>query len=76
MDVSKEKEIQKTEVLVMGTQQMWAKISMSSIIINGVRVPVLDEPVGNLSAVFNPNMNMSAHVPEVIKSANCHIRNI
>ena len=76
MDVSKEKEIQTTELLVMGTQQMWAKISIPSIIINGVIVPVLDEQVGNLGAVFNPNMNMSAHVSEVIKCANCHIRNI
>ena len=33
-------------------------------------VPFLDKPVGNLGAVFDPNMNISAHVSIVIKSAN------
>ena len=46
---------------------MRAKISIPSITINGVIVPVLNEPVGNLGAVFDPNMN---------KSANYHLRNI
>ena len=41
-----------------------------------VIVPVPNEPVGNLGAVFDPNMNMSAHVSKVIKSANYHLRNI
>ena len=66
----------KTEVLVMGTPQMRAKISIPSITVNGVIVPVLNEPVGNLGAVFDPNMNMSAHVSKGIKSANYHLRNI
>ena len=65
----------KTEVLVMGTPQMRAKISIPSTV-NGVIVPVLNEPVGNLGAVFDANMNMSAHVSKVIKSANYHLRNI
>ena len=30
------------------------------ITVNGVIVPVLNEPVGNLGAVFDPKMNMSA----------------
>ena len=30
----------------------------------------------NLGAVFDPNMNMSAHVSKVIKSSNYHLRNI
>ena len=63
----------KTEVLVMGTPQMRAKISIPSITVNGVIVPVLNEPVGNLGAVFDPNMNMSAHVSKGIKSANYHL---
>ena len=46
----------KTEVLVMGTPQMRAKISIPSITINGVIVPVLNEPVGNQGAVFDPNI--------------------
>ena len=60
----------------MGTPQMRAKISIPSITVNGVIVPVLNEPVGNLGAVFDPNMNMSGHVSKVIKSANYHLRNI
>ena len=66
----------KTEVLGMVTPQMRAIISIPSITVNGVIAPVLNEPVGNLGAVFDPNMNMSAHVPKVIKSANYHLRNI
>ena len=68
----------KTEVLVMGNPQMRAKISIPSITVNGVIVPVLNEPVGNLGAVFDPNVNtsMSAHVSKNIKSANYHLRNI
>ena len=60
----------------MGTPQMRAKISNPSFTVNGVIVPVLDEPVGNLATVFDPNMNMSAHVSKVIKSADYHLRNI
>ena len=60
----------------MGTTQMRAKISIPSITVNGVIVPVLNDPVGNLIAVFDPTMNMSAHVSKVIKSANYHLRNI
>ena len=33
-----------------------------SITINGVTVSFLNEPVGNLGVVFNPNMNISAHL--------------
>ena len=53
-----------------------AKISIFGIIVNGVIGPVLNEPVGNLVSVFNSNMNMLAHVPKVIKSANYYLRNI
>ena len=47
----------KTEVLVMGTPQMRAKISFLNITLNGVIEPVLNEPVGNLGAIFDLNMN-------------------
>ena len=57
----------------MGTPQMRAKIFIPSITVNGVIVQVLNEPVGNLGAVFDLNMNMSAHVSKVIKSANYHL---
>ena len=72
MDVSDNLELNadKTEVLVMGTLQTWTKISIRS----GVIVPVLIEPVGNLGAVFDPNMNMWAHLSKSIKFANYHLR--
>ena len=62
----------KTEVLVMGTPQMQAKISIPSITVNGVIVPVLNEPVGILGAVFDPNKNMSAHVSNVCIKPGSH----
>ena len=43
---------------------------------NGEIVKILSEPIGNLGAVFDPSMNMSAHVSKVVKSANYHLRNI
>ena len=60
----------------MGIPQMLAKISIPCITIDGVIVPVLNESVGNLGAVFDTNMNMSGHVSKVIKTANYHLRNI
>ena len=66
----------KTEVLVMGTPQMRAKISIPSITLNGLIVPVLNRQVGNLGAVFDPNMKVPAHVSKVIKSANYHFMKI
>ena len=39
----------------MGTPQMQAKISIPSITVNGVIVPVLIESVAHLGAVFDPN---------------------
>ena len=46
----------------MGTPQMRAKYYILCITLNGVIVPVRYEQVGNLDAVFDPNMNMSDHV--------------
>ena len=60
----------------MGTPQTRAKISIPSITVNGVIVPVLNGPVGNLGAVCDPNMNMSAYVSKVIKPAYYHLRKI
>ena len=34
------------------------------------------EPVGNIGAVFDSNMNMSAPVSKIIRTANFHLRNI
>ena len=47
-----------------------------SITVNGVIISVLNEPVGNLSVVFDPYMSMPAHVSKVIKTANDHLSNI
>ena len=66
----------KTEVLVLGTPRQRAKISVPSISVNGEIVKILDIPIGNLGSVFDPSMNMAAHVSKAVKSANYHLRNI
>ena len=38
------------------------KSAITSITVYGIIVPVLNEPVGDLGVVFDPNMNMYAHV--------------
>ena len=55
---------------------MRAKFFIPSITVKYVIVHVLIEPISNLGVVFDRNMNMSAHVSEVIKFAHYHIRNI
>ena len=66
----------KTEVLVLGTPKQRAKISVPSISVNGEIVKILNIPIGNLGSVFDPSMNMAAHVSKAVKSANYHLRNI
>ena len=66
----------KTEVLVLGTPKQRAKISVPSISINGEIVKILNIPIGNLGSVFDPSMNMAAHVSKALNSANYHLRNI
>ena len=57
------------EVLVMGIPHTQAKIAILCNTVNGVILPVLNEPVGNMGAVFfKPNMTVSAnYVSKVIK---------
>ena len=49
---------------------------MPSISINGEIVKILNIPFSNLGSVFDPSMNMVAHVSKAVKSANDHFRNI
>ena len=67
---------EKTEVLVLGTPNQRAKISVPSISVNGEIVKILNIPIGNLGSVFDPSMNMAAHVSKAVKSANYYLRNI
>ena len=46
------------------------------ISVNGEIVKILNIPIGNLGSVFDPSMNMAAHVSKAVKSANYHLRNI
>ena len=66
----------KTEVLVLGTPKQRAKISVPSISINGENVKILNLLIGNLGSVFDPSMNMAAHVSKAVESANYHLRKI
>ena len=60
----------------MSQNKLKLNADKTEVLVMGTLVPVLNEPVGNLGAVFDPNMNMSAHVSKVIKSGNYHLRNI
>ena len=63
----------KTEVLVMGNPHMWAKISIPSITVTCVILPVLHRLVVNLDDVFDRSMKISAYISKVMKSANYHL---
>ena len=78
MDVTEqaETECRQTEVLVLGTPKQRAKISVLRISVNGEIVKILNIPIGNLGSVFDPSMNMAAHVSKAVKSANYYLRNI
>ena len=65
----------KTEVLVLGTPKQRAKISVPSISVNGEIVKILNIPIGNLGSVFDPSMNMAAHVSKAVKFAKYYLRN-
>ena len=49
---------------------------MPSISVNGEIVKILNKPISNLGSVFDPSMNVAAHVSNAFKSANHHLRNI
>ena len=66
----------KREVLVLGTPKQRSKISVPSISVNAEIVKILNIPISNLGSVFDPSMNMAAHVSKAVKSANYHLRNI
>ena len=68
--------VDKTEVLVLGTPKQRAKISVSSISVNGEIVKILNIHISNLGSVFDPSMNMAAHVSKAVRSAHYYLRNI
>ena len=51
-------------------------VSVPSISVNGEIVKILNIPISNLGSVFDPSMNMAAHVSTAVRSANYHLRNI
>ena len=57
----------------MGTQQMRAKISILSITVNGVIVPVLNEPVGNLGAAYAGSRKSKTMLLESLAAPKCMI---
>ena len=44
-------------------------ISVPSISVNGEIVKTHNIPIGNLGSVFDPSMDMAAHVSKAVKSA-------
>ena len=61
------------KVLVLVTPKQQAKISVPNISVNCEIVKILNILVGNLGSVFDPSMNMAAHVSKAVKSANYHL---
>ena len=75
MDLTKQAKTEcRQNVLVLGTPKQLAKISVGRISVNGEIVKIPNIPLGNLGSVFDPSMNMAAHVSKAVKSANYHIR--
>ena len=66
----------KTDVLVLRTPKQRAKIFVPSISVNGEIVKILNIPIDNLGSVFDPSINMAAHVSKAVKSTNYHLQNI
>ena len=66
----------KTKVVVLGNPYQRSKVFVPSISVNGEIVNVLNIPIGNPGTVFDPSMNMAAHVSKAVKSTSYHLRNI
>ena len=64
------------DVLVLRTPKQRAKIFVPSISVNGEIVKILNIPIDNLGSVFDPSINMAAHVSKAVKSTNYHLQNI
>ena len=60
-------------VLVVVTPKQRARISVPSISVNGEIFKIPNILVSNLGSVFDPSMNMAAHVSKAVKSANYHL---
>ena len=66
----------KTEILVLGTDQRVGAANIRSLQIGGVTVNVSARPIGNLGSVLDSQLDMSAQITKTVQSANYHLRNI
>ena len=65
----------KTELLVIGTQQKCKKITDISLNVGGSVIKA-NEKARNLGVVFDKNLTLKVHVNELCKSARYHLHNI
>ena len=66
----------KTEVILFGSNKNLAELNIKSLSVAGTDVSVASEPVRNLGAMFDSQLNMVPHVKSVVKKSSFHLRNI
>ena len=67
--------VDKTEMLIIGTRQQHAKVQGLSIKIDGDTIEPKDE-ARNLGVIFDKHMTLKAHVNTVCKSARYYLHNL
>ena len=66
----------KTEILVLGTDQRVGAAGIRSLHIGGIDISVSATPIGNLGSVLDSRLDMSAQISKTVRSASYHLRNI
>ena len=65
----------KTEFMILGSQQLCQKISVSHLEIGNAMIDITKK-VRNLGTIFDSNMTLCDHISRICKSASFHLRNI
>ena len=65
----------KTEILICGTRQQLAKITVDTIQLGDSTISVT-QSARNLGVIFDSNMNMNAHITKLCQIGHMHLRNI
>lgn len=66
----------KTEIMLFGSKTQLSSFPGPSLSVAGTEVEYTKAPMRNLGSYFDPQMNMTAHVNQVTKSAAFQLRNI
>ena len=55
----------KTDIIILGTDTVWAKVNISEICVGDCKVSIEDRPVSNLGVTFNPGFTLKDQVVRV-----------